>query len=100
MKIRIQNNIVKIRLNNLEVEDFQQGQELLSKTSFPGNNLTFSLMTDQSNTADFVANTVNITVDDQEVSQWASTDEVTIAMEFDMPNDEKLSILVEKDMKV
>ena len=100
MKIRIQNNTLRVRLNEGEVSSLLQGQVLKSQTWFPGNILNFTLAADQNSTADFVANEVKIKVNMKEVEHWAKSDEVTIAMEFHTSNDEKLSILVEKDMKI
>ena len=100
MKIRIQNNTVRIRLNDREVQDLHQGKEIVSKTRFPGNELTISLCTGHAGTAEFIANRIDVTVSQSEVDDWATSQEVTMAMTYDLPNDEKLSILVEKDMKV
>jgi hypothetical protein len=100
MKLRIQNNTLRVRLNEREVSSLHQGQVLKSQTWFPGNILSFTLAADQTSMADFVSNEVKIKVNIKEVEHWAKSDEVTIAMEFHTSNDEKLSILVEKDMKI
>ena len=100
MKIRIQSNTVRVRLNEREVSELQQGQSIVSQTWFPTGKLIISLHPDQENHADLQENQINITVSTAKVNHWASSDEVSIGMEFDTPDEEKLSILVEKDMKV
>ena len=100
MKIRIQNNTVRIRLNEREVKELQEGQELVSNTSFPENNLLITLRSNSSNKVAFIENRINIDVAGHAAKSWAKSDDVTLDLTFDTPNDQKLSILVEKDLKM
>jgi hypothetical protein len=100
MKIRIQNNTVRVRLNEREVAELDQGMALSSETSFPGSRLNFSLRSGEYDQTSFDNNSVKIIVSNEKVTRWANTEEVTIAMEFKISDEEKLSILVEKDMKI
>ena len=100
MKIRIQNNTIRVRLNEREVKDLHAGKELESNTVFPENTLLITLRPKLSNMVTLSNNTLIIDVADHAVASWANSDDVTLAMDYDIPNDQKLSILVEKDLKM
>ena len=100
MKLRIQNNSVRLRLNEGEVKELNAGKGISSLTQLPGGNLSFVLKKGGANSVRFNQGELIIEVHDQQIKEWADSEEVTIAMEFDTPNEEKLSILVEKDMKI
>ena len=100
MKIRIQNNSLRIRLNEREVAELNNGHQFNSKTSFPTGELIFNLAAGSGNSAELNGSSVSIIVAQSTVEQWATTNEITIAMEFPLSNEKNLSILVEKDIKV
>ena len=100
MKLRIQHDTIRIRLSELEVQEFGKGNSLVSRTHFPQADLEFRLMPNSKERVVFENGKVEITVPEEKISDWAASDQITIAMEISVSNDKKLSILVEKDMKL
>lgn len=100
MKLRIQRNTVRIRLNDQEVGVLAKGEDLLEQTNFPSTTLSYNIKVGPENDAQYVDNSISIVLKKDAVEQWASTDQVSIGIEMDGRDDKKLSILVEKDMKL
>ena len=100
MKLRIQENTLRIRVNEKEVDMLANGATLSSETTFPENSLRFTLLVSDGQAVSLSKTEVKITLNRMEVETWALSSEVSIAMVFEVSNDKKLSILVEKDMKV
>lgn len=100
MKLRIQENTLRIRVNEKEVGMLANGATLSNETTFPENSLRFTLLVSDGQAVSLSKTEVKITLNRMEVKTWALSSEVSIAMVFEVSNDKKLSILVEKDMKV
>ena len=100
MKLRIQGDTIRIRVNDNEVSQLQSGQSLVSATHFPGNVLEIKLTPENEDYVSYDNGQILIGVKMDKIMAWAESDEITIPMEFAVSDDKKLSILVEKDMKV
>ena len=100
MKLRIQNDTLRVRLNEKEVSDLNNGKLITSQTHFLEDRLEFQLKSGQQDNVIMHGSNIEITVSEVRIGGWATSDQVTLAMNFDVNNDKKLSILVEKDMKV
>ena len=99
MKLRIKGNTIRIRLSEAEVNLIAEGIPVIEETQFPSSALTYKVQLSASEAADFNDNVVQINLTQDEIDRWAMTDEVTISKEMAIPNDNILSILVEKDFK-
>lgn len=100
MKIRIQGNTIRLRLNDREVQELDKGETLVSETWLPEGSLRFELSSGLENQVVSTTKSIAINVESDTLESWATSDEITIALSFDTPQDKNLSILVEKDMKV
>jgi hypothetical protein len=99
MKLRIKGNTIRIRLSETEVNLLAEGNQVLEETHFPSSSLTYKVQPSTAVSVDFNDNMVQINLAQTEIDAWAGTDEVTISKDIDIPNDNILSILVEKDFK-
>ena len=99
MKLRIKGNTIRIRLSEAEVNLLAAGTPVVEETQFPSSTLTYKVQSSISEAVDFNDNLVQINLTQNEIDRWAMTDEVTISKEIAIPNDNILSILVEKDFK-
>jgi hypothetical protein len=100
MKLRLQNSSLRLRLNEREVDNLGRGEKLVNETFFPESKLTILLASGTVDKVNYHDDLIEVIVDFKKIEAWAKSDEVTIAMEFAVSNDKKLSILVEKDIKV
>ena len=99
MKLRIKGNTIRIRMNEAEVKLLAEGTPVTEETQFPSSTLTYKVQPSASEVVDFNDNEVQINLTQDEIDHWAMTEEVTISKEIAIPNDNILSILVEKDFK-
>ena len=99
MKLRIKGNTIRIRLSETEVNLLANGKSVIEETEFPSGTLSYLVQPADLSSADFLAGSVLIKLSHDEIDKWAKTDEVTISKEIAIPNDNILSILVEKDFK-
>lgn len=101
MKIRIQDNSIRLRLTRVEVDQVQRSGRVDATINFPGGvRLDYSLESlaaSQSVEARFADNGIVVSVPEPRVRQWASTDEVSIAAKQLLDQNNALAILVEKD---
>ncbi len=101
MKIRIRGNSIRLRLSKSEVERFGKEGYLQESTHF--GNATFSYAIKQADIAhlgaDFQDNTVTVLVPTNMATEWVSNDIVGFDHHMDLPNGDKLYLLVEKDFK-
>lgn len=100
MKIRIQGNTIRIRLNEKETEALKNGSAINSYTFFPSGEIAYILESGGDNSADFNERKMHVIVSKAWVSEWQADDGEVIRFEVSANEDKKLSILVEKDMKV
>jgi len=102
MKLRIMGNTLRLRLSQAEVEKLGKEGMVSDATHFPGKMaLTYTL---KSTDSDYLEcsisdNTILVAIPKPTVSEWVNSDMVGFDEEFDLENNSKLSILVEKDFK-
>ena len=99
MKLRIKGNTIRIRLSETEVNLLAAGNPVIEETHFPSSKLTYKIQPSNSESVDFMDKVVHVNLTIEEIERWAITDEVTISKEIATPDDNILSILVEKDFK-
>lgn len=101
MKIRIQDNSIRLRLTRSEVDAMFESGVVRSKTAFPGGRcLVYSLESSPAcvqPTAFYSDNEIRVCLPETVVSAWATTAEVSIDGEQTLDDGNRLSILVEKD---
>ncbi len=99
MKLRIRGNSLRLRLKRGEVDQVAAGQSVTEETQFPGAALSYRLdvTDDEAILANFVDGGLVICLPESKVAAWASTGEVSLMAEQDLPDGGKLSLLIEKD---
>lgn len=105
MKIRMEENSLRLRLKQREVEEFSSNGKINTFTKFgihPNNILQFSLLKDSSITilqAIFEANEISVLVPEYQADQWAQSEQESIESYMPLNENEQLHILVEKDYR-
>lgn len=100
MKLRIQGNSIRFRLTQTEVNNFGQDDACMSKVEFPGGStLIYRLTTASELSSNFRNNVITIALPETETESWIKSDQVGISGDLTLENEDKLSILVEKDFK-
>ncbi|HEX2140381.1 MAG TPA: hypothetical protein VHG33_11790 [Woeseiaceae bacterium] len=103
MKLRIQNNSVRLRLTRGEVERMQREGQVNAAVTFPGGSrLEYALeasQADRSPAARFAAGRLLVSLPEADVQQWASSEQVSIEGAQPLSGGEQLAILVEKDFQ-
>ena len=101
MKLRIRGNSIRLRLSQSEVTAIAETGELRETTSFPGGGrLGYGLLasTDcERPQAVFADGQMSIILQQDAVRDWASSDDVGISIALPLADEEKLSLLIEKD---
>jgi hypothetical protein len=100
MKIRIKGNSIRIRLTQIEVKNFADNGFIEEATEFIENKLFYALAvtTNVSElSAQMIDNKITLLVPESIAQNWTTTDLVGIENKFDIGNDKKLFLLVEKD---
>jgi hypothetical protein len=103
LKLRIQDNSIRLRLTRSEVEAMQREGQVSAVTAFPGGaRLEYALEASQeadSAAARFLEGRLVVTLPGSTVQQWAASDEVSISGTEPLDGGEALRILVEKDFQ-
>jgi len=101
MKLRIRENTIRLRLKKAEVDRLAAGQAIVEKTVFPDSVLTYRLdiASDGKFSASFHDGSLAVCLPEQEVTQWAQNDQVSIVAEQALRNAGTLSLLIEKDFQ-
>ena len=101
MKIRIRGDSVRMRLKRGEVNQLAAGTSIVQQTHFPGAVLTYRLDVSENSgiSATFDNGSLVISLPKSKVLDWASTDEVSLHAEQELPGTSSLSLLIEKDFK-
>lgn len=105
MKVRIEENSLRLRLKQREVEEFLTNGRVSTRTRFglhSNSFLQFTLLKDSSITivqAIFEANEVSVMVPELQADKWAQSEEEGFAAEMPLSESEQLHILVEKDFR-
>jgi hypothetical protein len=100
MKLRIQDNSVRLRLTRTEVERLDEQGEVTAFAAFPGGQtLRYAVKRGESGSvgARFEAHAIVITIPPAEVHDWATSDRVSIQDSEPLAGGDSLAILVEKD---
>jgi hypothetical protein len=101
MKIRIKGNTIRYRLDKLDITALQQAGKVEADTTIGAQALHFCIKTkDIANaTVKLEAFGLHLSLPQQQVRQWAETDQVGIEQELPNADGSVLKILVEKDFK-
>ena len=103
MKLRFHRNSLRLRLTPAEVAQLQETGQVQTTTPFPTAALTCRLQTTaapKSINATLEANTIQITVPQQDAHRWATTEqEISLESEIPINTDTTLHILIEKDFQ-
>ena len=101
MKLRLRDNTIRLRLTRPEVETMQTDGRVTSRVPFGGGvELEYCLERSEearAATAEFDGSRLNVIVPAGDVSEWAATEQVSIAAEQPVGDGVSLKILVEKD---
>ncbi len=99
MKLRIRGNSLRLRLKRGEVDLLAAGKSVVEETHFPGAVLCYRLdvTDDEAMQAHLENSSLIIRLPASEVSGWATTDDVSLIAEQDLPDGGQLTILIEKD---
>jgi hypothetical protein len=99
MKLRIRGDSLRLRLKRSEVDLLAAGKSIVEETHFPGAVLRYRLDVTGEETmqAQLENSSLIIRLPASQISGWATTDEVSILAEQDLPGGDKLTLLVEKD---
>lgn len=102
MKMRIQGNAIRFRLNRREVGEFDALGKVVASIAFPGGRrLTYELEKGSGAgiNATFDKDVIRIRVPEPIVRKWASGDQVGIEQRQPVPGGEELAIVIEKDFQ-
>ncbi|MEP2771062.1 MAG: hypothetical protein ABJH05_02860 [Fulvivirga sp.] len=101
MKIRIKGNSLRLRLTQSEVEEFTSNGRVSDSIHFGENQLIYTLQSEDRGdvVASFNGEFITVTIPRKEGEQWASTEQVGISRDQPLKNNERLSILIEKDFQ-
>ncbi|MGI9070939.1 MAG: DUF7009 family protein [Bryobacteraceae bacterium] len=101
MKLRFQNNSLRLRVNRHEAADLASGGALEERVSFPGDaciRYVLEVSAQSSPRASFADDTIRVTAPQHLVRDWAAND--TIGIYFDLPvNGSQLKVAIEKDLE-
>ncbi len=104
MKIRIKGNSLRLRLTQSEVEQLHQEglvQEVIMLGVDPSKHLHYKITKSKDNVinADYNPNHIIVTVPENLLATWATTNQVGLEHQIKLNETEQLSILIEKDFK-
>jgi hypothetical protein len=100
MKLRIQDNSLRLRLTRPEVEQLARSGEVSASTGFPGDrSFRYTVLGASATTrvtASFDSHAVSVTIPEDVVRDWAGSEQVSISGSETLAEGQ-LEILVEKD---
>ena len=101
MKIRIKGNTVRFRLTKSDISTLTETGELSDQTEFIGNTLIYKISSsvNEALSADMIQNVITLYVPENVLSDWASTNQVSLEGNMPLRNDSSLYLLLEKDFK-
>ena len=100
MKLRIQDNSLRLRLSQTEVNTLRNNGKVREQINFPsGSVLKYVLVNGDAMKCEFAGNEIAVTLLAEDINNWADTDQVGINQDINLENGEILSILIEKDFK-
>jgi len=102
MKIRFQENSIRMRLTRSEVAQFHQTGKVMSKVQFPGQKeLNYGLTKTSSHelAASFSIDSLTLEIPKELGDTWASTDQIGFEGSVIVGEGIQLQLLVEKDLQ-
>lgn len=101
MKIRIQDNSIRLRLSRSEVQALAADGRVASVTQFPGGP-AFHYRVESSPAsvmavASFIDGCISVRLPERSVLAWAASEQVSLSGEQMLENGEQLILLIEKD---
>jgi hypothetical protein len=101
MKLRIRDNSIRLRLTRTEVDTVSAEGLVKSRVSMAGGGGLAYVLESSAKVAKasarFSGDALTVLLPESEVKQWASTEQVSIAADEMLDDDDVLQILVEKD---
>lgn len=101
MKMRIQGNAIRFRLNRREVSDFESTGSVNAEIVFPGGGrLRYTVEQGGASTdAEFADGAIRIRIPEPVLREWASSDQVGIHEQRVLEDGQQLEIIIEKDFQ-
>lgn len=100
MKLRLKDDSIRLRLSQTEMKDLGTNGVIESQTHFVGGNqLNYILLVKDNYDATFSEGSIKVSLPISEVSNWIKSVELSLEHFILLPDDKKLRILVEKDLK-
>jgi hypothetical protein len=101
MKIRIKGNTVRFRLTKSDISTLIKTGELSDQTEFIGSTLIYKIAStaNEAMSADMIGNVITLSVPENALSNWASTNKVSLEGNMSLKNNSSLYLLLEKDFK-
>lgn len=101
MKLRIKGNSIRIRLTKSEVDAFGKEGYVEEQTNFGNSLLTYALQSYNGENPDvsFANNSIIMHLPASMAKEWVETNKVGFEYNRELPNGDKLYLLVEKDFK-
>ena len=99
MKLRIRGDSLRLRLKRGEVDLLAAGKSIVEETHFPGAVFRYRLDVtgEEAMQAQLENSSLIIRLPASQISGWATTDEVSMLAEQELPGGDKLTLLIEKD---
>lgn len=101
MKLRIKGNSIRLRLSQTEIDEFAKEGTVSDSIRFPNGQLIYVLQ--RAENEEFGVNHDNhfitVSVPKTKAFEWANSELVSLAEVIDLPENEELHILVEKDFQ-
>ena len=98
MKIRIQGNVIRFRLNRREVGEFSTSGRVSASVDFPGRRLSYALVKGPEMAALFDGDEIRVVVTEAAAAEWANTEQVGITARA-AAGEAEVEIIVEKDFQ-
>ena len=105
MKIRIENNNIRVRLTKREVESFDSAYKIDGLTVFGpalSQRLHYTLIKDtdiDKIQSSFESQVISIRIPARLVTKWMTTELITLEERIAVTNDHTLHLIIEKDLK-
>ena len=101
MKIRIKGNSVRLRLSKSETEQFALNGYLEERTDFANSSFAYSVRRteDENISADFIMGNITVHIPQPLLTEWATSNLVSLDYTMPLGNEKYLYILLEKDFK-
>jgi len=102
VKLRIQNNSIRLRLNRREVADFTSGGLLEDTLEYPSGRLVYGIQSsvDAPRTEVLLdVSSIRIVLPAEVAHDWTDTERVGVSAEIEFGEGKRLSVLVEKEFR-